>query len=191
MDKETAIKSLIAERKSYRAFTDQSITREQLGELLYAAHMAASCFNEQPWRFICATKQDEHYPRLFDCLNEWNRQWAGAAGALIITVAATHFAKNNKPNRFYMHDVGLATSQMSLRAVSMGLAVHPMAGFHSDKARQNFHIPDDFEPVTALAIGYPGDPDSLPEDMRSSETGPRDRQPLSDVWFGGDWQQSY
>jgi len=35
-----------------------------------------------------------------------------------------------------------------------------MAGFDPEKARQVFGIPAGWEPIAALAIGYPGDPNS-------------------------------
>jgi nitroreductase len=62
-----------------------------------------------------------------------------------------------------------------------------MAGFDADKARESLSIPDGHEPVAAIAVGYPGDPESLPESLREQELGPRRRKPLSEVACGGRW----
>jgi hypothetical protein len=36
-----------------------------------------------------------------------------------------------------------------------------------------------------MAIGYPGDPASLPEDLRQKELAPRQRKPIGDFVFSG------
>ncbi|WP_099070137.1 hypothetical protein [Nostoc linckia] len=62
-----------------------------------------------------------------------------------------------------------------------------MAGFDADSARKQYQIPDDYEPVTALAVGYPGDPQSLGDGLRDRELAPRTRKPLQEFVFGGQW----
>jgi len=62
-----------------------------------------------------------------------------------------------------------------------------MAGILPDKAREVYSIPDDFEPVTILAIGYLGRPDTLPDSLKEGETAPRARKPLAELVFMGDW----
>ena len=62
-----------------------------------------------------------------------------------------------------------------------------MAGFDTDKARTTFHIPEDWHPVAAIAIGYPGDPQSLPDKLRERELGPRVRKPLSEFVMSDTW----
>jgi nitroreductase len=102
-------------------------------------------------------------------------------------VAATHFAHNGEPNRHAFHDVGLATQNLVLQAHAMGLVVHQMAGFVPERARELYEIPDGQEPLTMLAIGYPGEVSDLPERLRARETAPRSRKPLSDLAFSGKW----
>jgi hypothetical protein len=62
-----------------------------------------------------------------------------------------------------------------------------MAGFDPGKARQTFGIPAGWEPIAALAIGYPGDPDSLPAKLKDRELAPRTRKPLSEFVMAGHW----
>jgi nitroreductase len=65
-----------------------------------------------------------------------------------------------------------------------------MAGFDIEKARADLKIPSDFEPVAMIAVGYPGDPASLPDYLRERETKPRERQPISDFVFSEQWGQA-
>ena len=64
---------------------------------------------------------------------------------------------------------------------------HQMAGFDSVRAREVLHIPEGYEPVAMIAVGYLGDPESLPESLRKREETERERKELSAFAFGADW----
>jgi nitroreductase len=83
----------------------------------------------------------------------------------------------------------MALANLMLQATFMGLGAHAMAGFHHDQSRAAFSIPDDYDLGAAVAIGYPGDPASLPPRLQAAEIAPRTRQPLSDIVFSGAWGQ--
>ena len=106
---------------------------------------------------------------------------------MMLSVASKVFEKSGKPNRHALHDVGLAAAQLTLQATALGLGVHQMAGFSTERARELFAIPEDFEPVAAIAVGYPGNPDGLPEDLRERERGERPRNPQTEFVFAGKW----
>ncbi|MEZ5964129.1 MAG: nitroreductase family protein [Planctomycetota bacterium] len=180
------ILSSLAERQSPRAFRAEPVTPAQLGSLLEAARWAPSCFNEQPWRFVFAHRSDgEAFERMASCLAAANARWAAQAPVLMLSVAKTHFARNDEPNRHAWHDVGLAVENLVVQAQSLGLGVHQMAGFDAARAREVLAIPEGFEPVAMLAIGQPGDPEVLPDDLRARELAPRQRQPLANLAFEG------
>lgn len=182
------VHELVARRYSPRAFTDQDVTPAQVLSLLEAARWAASCFNEQPWRYIVAMRQDaEIYQKLLGCLVEANRAWAAKAPVLMLSVASTSFAHNGKPNPHAWHDVGQASAGMAIQAEALGLQIHQMAGFDRERARAQFGIPEGFEPVAAIAVGHPGAPDLLPEPLREREKAPRQRRPVSDFIHGSTW----
>lgn len=103
--------------------------------MLEAARWAPSCYNEQPWRFLVATKDDpEQFEKLLGCLFAMNQEWARSAPMLMITVARSTFTQGGKPNRHALHDVGQAIAQLTVQARAQGLYVHQMAGF-SQKRR--------------------------------------------------------
>ena len=184
------IHELLRERWSPRAFADRMVEPEELRSLLEAARWAPSSFNEQPWSFIVATKQHPgEYERLLSCLVEGNVRWAQHAPVLMLSVAKLAFERNQKPNRHAFHDVGLAVENLVIQGMALGLFVHQMAGFHADRAREVYGIPESHEPVAAMAIGYLDDPGRLPDDLREREVAPRFRKPLESFVFSGQWGQ--
>lgn len=182
------IHDLLKKRWSPRAFADKLVEPEKLRSVMEAARWAPSSSNEQPWRFLIATKQDSiNHARMMECLVEGNRIWAKAAPVLMISVATKAFSRNGKPNRFATHDVGQAAAMMSIEATALGLYVHQMGGFDADKARQEFGIPETAEAIAAIALGYLGDPAVLPEDVRKKEITPSTRRPQNEFVFTGSW----
>jgi nitroreductase len=187
----TEILPLIRDRWSPRAFSSKQVTRELLQKLLEAAKWAASSFNEQPWRFIVATREDQQgFAKALSCLASGNQEWARHAPVLILTVVKDSFSKNDKPNRCAEHDLGLAMGNLSIQATAEGLVVHQMAGIESDRIRETYGVPNGYHPVTAVAIGYEGDPETLPDGwMKESELAKRSRKPLAEIVFGDTWGQ--
>ena len=184
------IHELLLRRWSPRAFSDRLPDPSVLLRLLEAARWAPSSFNDQPWAFLTARHdQPAEFACLLETLIEFNRSWAQTAAVLAVTVARSTFAHNGQPNRHAWHDVGLAVSQLTLQATAEGLFVHQMAGILPDRARELLHIPAGWEPVSALAIGYLGDPERLPEGLRQRELAPSTRKPLSEFVFSGNWGQ--
>jgi nitroreductase len=185
------IEELLKRRWSPRAFADRPVEPKTLLSLWEAARWAASTGNEQPWYFIVATKQDEaEYARLLSCLRENNQQWASRAPVLMVSVAKLAFDANGQPNRHAFHDVGLAVANLILQATAFGLFVHQMAGIYPDKVRELYSVPDGFEPVAGIVLGYLGDPALLPKDLRQREGAPRARRPIETFVFQGVWGQT-
>ena len=129
----------------------------------------------------------ENFAKLVSVLVPFNVTWAQHAPVLALAVAELAFAKNGTPNRNAQYDVGAASAWLTVEATSRGLFVHQMAGYDHDKARQVFGIPAGWEPIAAIAIGYPGDPDSLPQPLRDREVAPRTRKPISEFVMSGSW----
>ena len=178
-------------RWSPRAFdADKDVGEEVLRQLFEAARWAASSYNEQPWRYIVASKQRDPdvYEKLLGCLNEFNRDWAKNAPVLAISFGKVVFSEGmpaaGNPNEHYQHDVGAASAQLSLQATDLGLYVHQMAGFDQEKTKQEFSVPQEFQPVAAMAIGYQAeDANVLSEELAEQEVVERSRQPQADfVW---------
>jgi len=185
---EYPVLDVIKNRWSPRAFSDKPVPPEILRSLFEAARWAPSSYNEQPWAYIVATKDDkENFEKSLGALVDFNAHWAKKAPVLVIAVAELAFAKNNAPNRNAQYDVGAASLQLSIEATSRGLVVHQMAGFDPDTAKEAYNIPQGWEPMAAMAIGYPGDASSLPEPYQSRERAPRTRKRVREFVMSGHW----
>lgn len=180
---------LIEKRRSTVSFSNKPIEGQKIHLLFEAARWAPSSYNEQPWRFIYGVKDDENsYQKLFDCLMEGNREWVKNAPMIVLSVAKKDFTLNGNPNFYARHDVGMATENLMIQAVQMGLMVHPMGGFDKNKAFTDLSIPEGFEPVAMIAVGYPGELNDLTEDLRKREQGKRVRKAQDEFVFRGQWK---
>jgi nitroreductase len=185
------VHDLIKQRHSPLAYSDRLIEPEKLRSLFEAARWASSSFNQQPWHFLIATKADSvEFERLLGCIVPGNAQWAAKAPALMLSIAKLTFDANGAPNRHALYDVGQAVASLAIQATALGLEIHQMGGFDAARARAEFSIPEGYEPVAAIAVGYPGDPESLPESLRARARAPRTRREPTEFVFTGRWGQT-
>jgi nitroreductase len=184
---EFELQPLIRDRWSPVCFSKRPIEPQILGSLFEAARWAPSSYNEQPWAFCVATQdQPAEFAAMLGCLAEANQAWAKNCHALVISVAKLNFDRNGKPNRHAFHDVGLATQNLFLQALSHGIYCHPMAGFDIDQARQFLAIPATHEAATAIGIGYPADDlTGFDPGLQQRDQSARSRKPLSGMLFTG------
>jgi nitroreductase len=183
-----AINGLIAARWSPYAFAERPVSAADLSSLFEAARWAPSSYNEQPWSYLVATRdQPAEHERLLSCLVEGNQGWARAAPVLALGCTSLKFARDGRPNAAALHDLGLASAMLVLEATARGLAVHQMIGILPDRAREVYQVPEGVQPLTGLAIGYAGDPVSLPEKLRDRDRARRPRKPTSEFVFSGQW----
>ena len=182
------IHDLVRARWSPRAFAPQAVEAEKLQSVLEAARWSASGGNMQPWSFLLARKEQEptSFAQMVSCLTEGNVPWASQAPVLGIAVASL-YRRPEMLNRHAFHDVGMALQNLVLQALTLDLYVHLMGGFSADKARELFAIPPEYDAITMFAIGYQGDPESLPERQREGELAARTRRPLREFVFGERW----
>jgi len=182
------VEDLIRRRWSPRAYADKDVPAAELKRLFEAARWAASSSNEQPWRFLVGRRGDQTYEKIFKALVEFNQGWAKSAPVLVLSVAKKTFTGKDQPNAYGLHDTGAATAHLALQATADGLHAHSMAGFDREQMRASFGIPSDYEIGSVTAIGYFGDPASLPERMQKTEVAPRERKPLDEFVFS-EWEK--
>lgn len=174
---------LLITRWSPRAFENVSINDDKAELLFEAARWAPSSMNEQPWKYYYALKEDrEQFGKFLECLLPGNQIWAKNASMLILSTTKKQYDFKGRTNRHAMHDTGAANVSICLQANGMGYQAHQMGGFDPDKTYDLFDIDKDkYELASFIAIGKPGDPSSLPEDLRESELKPRQRKELKEM----------
>ncbi len=180
---------VIRSRWSPAIYSLRSVEPEKLLSVLEAARWAPSSNNAQPWSFLVARKEEpEEFARMLSCLVPGNVTWAQYVPVLMISVAKLRFDRNDNANRHAFHDTGIATGFLMLQAAELGMMAHGMAGFDAAKARELFGIPESHEAVAAIALGYPGDEQGAPEELRKRNQR-RSRRRLDQFVFAGRWGQ--
>lgn len=165
---------------------DRPVGESELMPLLEAARWAASSANAQPWRFAWARSGEPAFGRLLGTLSPGNVGWAHRCGVLMLGCAVVTDGKGGT-NMYAQHDLGAAIAQLAVQAAADGLAVHAMGGFDREKARRAMSVPAGIDPVTALAIGWPGDPAALGDARQTREQAARERLPLPQIALHGGW----
>ncbi|MDE3057035.1 MAG: nitroreductase family protein [Bacteroidota bacterium] len=177
----SSLHELLRQRWSPHHFSSRAVGREKLTALFQAAQSAPSSYNEQPWAFIVATKENpEDFGRILAALMPRNQEWAQHAPVLIVSVAKINLDRDGKANRHALYDLGAASAHLTFQATALGLYVHQMGGFSHEKIVEEFSIPEGYEPVAVLAVGYL-DEEKSPAQMI------RKRKALKDFVFESHW----
>ncbi|MFZ5940444.1 MAG: nitroreductase family protein [Bacteroidota bacterium] len=174
----------IADRKSPLAFSHDPVDEELIRLLFTAAGKAPSGFNAQPWHFILTRRGERGYEALLRTLSAANAQWAGDA-PLLVLVTTRKIYPGRGENHFASYEAGLAVGNLLVQASAAGLSVHQMGGYDKEAARRLFGIPGEFDLLVLMAIGYHGDPLSLPDDLRERELNSSSRKELGDILTEG------
>lgn len=188
-DTQYAIHPLLQARWSPRAFAPTPIAEQDFFSLFEAARWSPSGGNLQPWAFVTAVQGSEAYQKLVGVLVGNNQLWAKNAPLLVLSMAQRERSEG-KPNPSAVYDLGQAVAHLTFQAESLGISVHQMGGFDKNLARDVFGVPAEYELVTAIAIGYAGDLDTLSEDLRTRELAPRTRKPLKSFVFANNWGEA-
>lgn len=188
MNKQQII-SQLSHRWSPVAFSEKQILTDELALLFQAAALAPSSYNEQPWRFLYSRRGDDDFSAFVGFLAEANKVWAQHASVLAVSVAAKTFSRNAKENRFAFHDTGMAVGNLLAQATEMGISVHQMGGYSIEAVRSHFSLPQEVEPVAMMALGYHGQGENLPDEVRNREKERSGRKPLSHFVFKGAWEK--
>jgi len=168
---------------------ERSIAAEDLRTLFEAARWAASSFNEQPWHFVYALRtDDEQFGKFLSFLTEYNQQWASSASALVVAVASETLQQTGKPNSYAWYDTGQAVAQLVLQASALGIQGHQMGGFDKEEARKALGIPEGYQPVSVIALGYPAPLSEVPGQFAERATQIRERRQQESFVFSGKFE---
>lgn len=188
----SAALDLLTRRWSPRAFASRPVEADKLIALFEAARWAPSCYNGQPWQFLLARRSvDAAYDALFPTLMSANQAWAASAPLLVLNVAQKNFTHNGKPNGWAWYDLGQAVGNLLAQATQLGLHVHQMAGFDAVQAHANLGLPADCDAVAVMAVGYLGDPATLPAGVEEKSPAQRERRALPEFVHDGAWGRRF
>ncbi len=178
------INPLILNRWSPRSMSGEALNDDEIMSLFEAARWAPSSYNNQPWRFIYAKRNSEHWNRFFNLLMEPNKVWAKNAAILVVVISRKNFEFNEKPAVTHQFDTGSAWENLALEASSRDIVAHGMQGFDYKKAGVELRIPPNFEVMAMIAIGKKGPKEILPAELQEKEK-LTNRKPLKEIIMEG------
>jgi len=184
------VHELLKQRWSPRAFADKPVEKEKLRSLFESARWSPSSYNQQPWRFIIGQNGDDSYKKIMDALVEFNQKWASSAPVLIAVIGRSINNSGEGKNAVFQYDAGQSVALLSVEAMNQELYVHQMGGFDRKKIAAHFGVPEEYKPVTVLAIGYIGNPDKLEGGLKNSELSERDRFDFDEFVFSGNFGEN-
>ena len=141
----------IQKRRAYRSLDPINITEELIKDLAGCAQLAASCNNNQSWRFVFVYEQGI-LKKMHEVFSKGNT-WAKNASMYIAVLSKKDYDCIIDDRVYYQFDTGMATAFLILRATELGLVAHPIAGYNSKKTRNILGIPDDVEVITLVIVG--------------------------------------
>jgi nitroreductase len=145
------LKEAIQKRRAFRSLEAVFISEEVITDLATCAQLSASCFNNQPWRFVFVYDHDilEKMREVFSSGNEW----AHNASMIIAVLSRKEDDCVIRDREYYWFDTGMATAFLILRATDLGLVAHPIAGYSPKKTRELLGIPEAIDVVTLVIVG--------------------------------------
>lgn len=141
---EKNINRLFVNRWSPRAMSGEEISNDDLMGLFEAARWAPSSYNNQPWRFIYAKRNTDHWQTLISLLVEGNKIWAQNAAVIVVVISRKNFEFNEKPAITHQFDAGAAWENLALEATSRGLVTHGIQGFDYKQAKRRVRSSREF-----------------------------------------------
>ncbi len=145
------VKQVIEKRRAYRSLKKIEIKKDLIKELAESARLSASCFNNQPWRFIFVY-EPKKLIEMHEALSKGN-EWAKKASMIIVVISKKEFDCIIRDRMYYQFDCGMAVSNLILRATELGLVAHPIAGYSPKKTREILRIPDEMDVITLIIVG--------------------------------------
>lgn len=161
---------LAKKRYSVRRYKTQVVEKEKLDQVLEAGRVAPTGANQQPFKLI-AVQGQEGLNKISKCGN------IHGAPLAIIACSSKKQAWTRPFDGKNLADIDttIATDHMMLEATELGLGTLWVCYFNPDELKKEFSIPDEFEPLHILAVGYSDDRPLSPD--RHDET----RKPMNDI----------
>lgn len=135
----------VKKRKSMRAYEQKPIPDDVLSRILEAGRLAPSASNYQPWHFVIVRDPEKR-----KVLSEGRYAHFLTQSPLVI-VGCGDTERSPKWNAV---DVSIAMQQMVLMATSEGLGTCWIGSFDEDSVRKCLNVPEQFNVVAMLAVGY-------------------------------------
>ena len=166
----------ILSRRTIRKFEDREVPATEVEKILEACRWSPSWANTQCWEIVVL--RDARARKAIEvAVPEGNPAYRCVCGApLVLAVCAKlgasgyyHDAVTTKFGDWFLFDLGIATQNISLAAHALGLGSVVLGLFDQDKARTAIGVPEGYELVTLMPMGYPAEEPRVPKRKLSSD----------------------
>lgn len=159
--KMATLDQLIRQRRSIRRYKKESVSHEQINQIIQAAIEAPSWKNSQTARYHVITSPELLTDFKAKCLPAFNQENCKDAPVLIVTTFVKNrsgFERDGTPsnelaNGWGCYDLGLHNQNLLLKATELGLGTLVIGIRDADKIREVLDIPEQEEIVSVIAIG--------------------------------------
>jgi len=163
-------------RRSVRNYQNQVVPEEVLNLILEAVQWSPSWANTQCWEVV-VVKDPEIKRRLQETLSQGNPATRALVEAPVVLVlcgkqGVSGFYKGQvttKLGDWFMYDLGLATQSLCLAAWNLGLGTVVVGRFDHNLAAAVLGVPEGYELVAMLPLGYPTKQPAAPKRREISE----------------------
>jgi len=163
---------LAKKRYSVRDFKPDSIEPEKLQTILEAGRVAPTGANRQPQRLV-VVQQEEGLAKISRAAKTF-----GAPLAIIVcSDRGTAWVRPFDGKIIYDIDASIITDHMMLQATELGLGSVWVCYFKPDVLKEEFNLPESWEPVNILLVGYANGEAASPDRHQTT------RKPLSETVF--------
>jgi nitroreductase len=167
---------VIQNRRSIRNFLDQDVTDDTLVKVLEAVKWSPSWANTQCWEIVIV-RQPETKQRLQETLSKGNPGTRATVEAPVLLAVcgklqSSGYYKGEVTTKFgdwFLFDLGIATQSLCLAAANEGLGTVVIGLFDHDKAKEVVKLPEGYELVALIPLGYPAKTPSAPKRREVSE----------------------
>jgi len=164
---ESMIYEKITSRRTIRKYLQKDVPKEVLTRCVDAARLSPSGANRQPLKYVIVEAKDI-LKEVFRTLS-----WAGylpdyqpsegeMPRAYIVILLDKEIRKNSG------HDAGIASMSISIVAYDEGLGSCILGAVNRAKLRQILNIPNQFDIVLVVALGYPAE-DPLVDKIKNGD----------------------
>lgn len=163
-----SFEELIKQRYSVRKYDSRPIARETLEKILEAGRLAPTGCNYQPQRILVIQGADlEQVQGCTPC-------HFGAPVVLVVCYDKTQSWKSRSGRDIGDVDGTIVLTQMMYQAQELGIGSLIVGLYKEPLLRERFHIPENYEIVSLLMLGYPA-PDSEPHPQLHGTRKPMDQ----------------
>jgi nitroreductase len=161
---------VLQKRRSIRNYEERDVSEESLKEVLEAVQWSPSWANTQCWEVI-VVRDPEIKTKLQETLSKGNPATKAVGNAPIVLalcgkLQSSGYYKAEVTTKFgdwFMYDLGIATQSLCLAARNLGLGTVVVGLFDHDRAKTVLGVPDGYELVSLIPLGFPAKESSAPK----------------------------